>query len=87
VILGLELRAFTLSHSASSFCDGYFQDRVLRTICLVWLWATILLISASWVPKITGMSHQRPVTSLFISHLDSAYRLPIWPVHVTCYFL
>jgi hypothetical protein len=33
-VLGLELRAFTLSHSASPFCDGYFQDRVLQTICL-----------------------------------------------------
>jgi hypothetical protein len=28
VVLGLELRAFTLSHSTSAFCDGYFQDRV-----------------------------------------------------------
>jgi hypothetical protein len=24
VVLGLELRAFTLSHSNSPFCDGYF---------------------------------------------------------------
>jgi hypothetical protein len=23
-VLGLELRAFTLSHSTSPFCDGYF---------------------------------------------------------------
>jgi hypothetical protein len=37
-ILGLELRAFTLSHSTSSiFCDRIFQNRVLQNICLGWL--------------------------------------------------
>jgi hypothetical protein len=36
-----------------------FQDRVSRTICLGWLWTAILLISASWVARITVMSHQR----------------------------
>jgi hypothetical protein len=34
VILGLELRAYTLSHT-SPFCDGYFRDRVSQTVCLV----------------------------------------------------
>jgi hypothetical protein len=29
VLLGLELRAYILSHSASPFCEGFFQDRVL----------------------------------------------------------
>jgi hypothetical protein len=38
------------------FCDGYFWDRALRTIYLVWLWTTILLISAFWVARITGVS-------------------------------
>jgi hypothetical protein len=47
-----------LSHSASLFCDGHFQDRVLWTICLGWLQTPILLISASSVVRITGMSHQ-----------------------------
>jgi hypothetical protein len=27
LVLGLELRAFTLSHSAGPFSDGYFQYR------------------------------------------------------------
>jgi hypothetical protein len=27
------------------------------TICLGWLWTSILLISTSWVARITGMSH------------------------------
>jgi hypothetical protein len=31
----------------------------LWTICPVWLW-TVLLISASWVARIIGMSHWRP---------------------------
>jgi hypothetical protein len=58
LVLGLELKAFTLNHSASPFCDRYFQDRFSQTICPSWLRTTILLISASWVAKITGMSHQ-----------------------------
>jgi hypothetical protein len=39
------------------FCDGFFPDRVLGTICLGWLQTAILLISASCVARITGMSH------------------------------
>jgi hypothetical protein len=31
VVLGLELRVYTLSHSTSPFCDGFFRDRVSRT--------------------------------------------------------
>jgi hypothetical protein len=37
-VLGLELRAYTSSHSTSPFmCDRLFQDRVSGTICLGWL--------------------------------------------------
>jgi hypothetical protein len=34
VLLGLELRTYTLSHCTSPFCVRYFQDRVHWTICL-----------------------------------------------------
>jgi hypothetical protein len=37
-----------------------FWDRVSQTICLGWLRTMILLISASWVARIIGMSHQCP---------------------------
>jgi hypothetical protein len=40
------------------FCVGYFQDRVLGTICLGWPITWIFLISASWLARITGMSHR-----------------------------
>jgi hypothetical protein len=43
------------------FVIGFFRDRVLWTICLGWLCTVILLISASRVARITGMSHQCPV--------------------------
>jgi hypothetical protein len=43
-VLGSELRAYTTP--PAHFCDGFFQDRVLRTICLGWLQTAILLISA-----------------------------------------
>jgi hypothetical protein len=38
---------------------GFFWDRVSWTICLGWLQTVILLISASWLARITGMSHWR----------------------------
>jgi hypothetical protein len=39
---------------------SFFWDRVSWTICLGWLRTMILLISASWVARITGMSHRHP---------------------------
>jgi hypothetical protein len=60
VVPGLELRAYTLSHSTSPFCVRYFQDRVSQTIFLGWLWTAIPLISASWVSRIKGVSHWCP---------------------------
>jgi hypothetical protein len=41
----------------------FFWDRVLQTICPDWLWTSILLISASWVARITGVSHRRLAAS------------------------
>jgi hypothetical protein len=41
-------------------CVRYFWDRVSRTICLDWPQIAILLISASWVTRITGVSHLAP---------------------------
>jgi hypothetical protein len=57
-VLGYELRAYTLTHSTSPiFVMGFFQDRVLQTICPGWLPTVILLIFAFWVARITGVSH------------------------------
>jgi hypothetical protein len=53
VVLGLELRAYVLSHSTSPFCVRYF-----RLICLGWLWTVILLISASWVASVWATGAQ-----------------------------
>jgi hypothetical protein len=60
VVLGLELRAYTLSHSTSPFCEGFFWDRILQTICQGWLWTSVLLIAAFWIASITGVSHRCP---------------------------
>jgi hypothetical protein len=38
-------------------CVWYFLDRVSKTICSGWLWTAVLLISASWVVRTTGVSH------------------------------
>jgi hypothetical protein len=49
-----------LSYSISPFCGGFFWDRGSWTICAGWLQTLILLIFASWVAGITGMSYQLP---------------------------
>jgi hypothetical protein len=48
-----------------------FGDRVPRTICLSWLWTTVLLICASWVARITGMSHWCLALYLFIYYFET----------------
>jgi hypothetical protein len=73
VVLEFELRAshllgrhfYCLSNSASPFCDGFFQDRVSRTISPGWLQTAILLISASLVARIIDLSHQCLKENLF----------------------
>jgi hypothetical protein len=47
---------YCLRNFSIPFWNGFFQDRVLWSICLGWLQIAILLISASWVARITGMS-------------------------------
>jgi hypothetical protein len=47
-------------------CDGIFQDMASQAICPGWLWTTVLLISASWVARITGARHWRPTFLYFI---------------------
>jgi hypothetical protein len=44
---------------------GFFQDKVTWTIFWDWFWIVIFLISASWVARITGVSHQRLAASHF----------------------
>jgi hypothetical protein len=65
LVLEFELSAYTLSHSASSFHDGYFQDRVSGTICpgLVWnLYPPDPCLLSSWI---TGLSHWHPARITF----------------------
>jgi hypothetical protein len=54
-----------LSHFASPFVWSFFEDRVWGTICIGWLRISILLIFASWIATITGVSHRLPAKNLF----------------------
>jgi hypothetical protein len=47
------------------FCDGFFRDKVSCIIFWDWLQTTVLLIFASLVARITGMSHWHPVSQQF----------------------
>jgi hypothetical protein len=51
---------YYLSHSATIFCDGYFQDSRSQTFSLAWLRTVILLISTSQVGRIIAVSYRQP---------------------------
>jgi hypothetical protein len=53
-------------------CVGYFPDKVSGTIYWAWLRNAILLISASWVDRITGVSHWCPAD---ISRLEPRFAI------------
>jgi hypothetical protein len=52
-------------------CKGFFMIGFLELFCLGWLWTMILLISASWVARITGVSHQLQALELTLNSFGS----------------
>jgi hypothetical protein len=65
--MGFELRALSLQSRSTiwatppvHFALVILEMGVLQTICLDWPWTVILLISASQVARITGVSHWCP---------------------------
>jgi hypothetical protein len=50
----------SIAWATALFYSGYFGNGVLRTIFPGWLSTAVLLISASQVARITGVSHQHP---------------------------
>jgi hypothetical protein len=64
----LNRHSYRLSHSTSSFLWWVFFVKIeSRTICPGWFWTMILLISASWVARITGVSPQRPTRQCILN--------------------
>jgi hypothetical protein len=56
LVLGFEFRAYTLSYSTSPFfVMGFFFE--INYLPRLTFWTAVLLISSSWVARITGMSH------------------------------
>jgi hypothetical protein len=47
-----------VSHSTSCFMLGIFEIGSHKLFPQGWLWTMILLIAASWVARIIGVSHQ-----------------------------
>jgi hypothetical protein len=72
-VLGFELRAYTLSHSTSPFLWWVsFEIGSCGSICPGWLRTMILLISDSWVVRITGVSHQHQHGQWFLKNISWA---------------
>jgi hypothetical protein len=90
VVLGLNSGPTPWATPPALFCEGFFWNRVPWIICLGWLQIVILLISASWVNKITGMNHQHP-TEIFIylfNFFALGFELRAYPLsHSTSPFL
>jgi hypothetical protein len=75
------------------FCDGCFGDKISQPICPDWLWTVILPISASWVTRITGVSHRHPTLCYcFLSSLPPlkitliAFLIILFPYKHMMYF-
>jgi hypothetical protein len=74
-------------------CVWVFQDRVLRTNCLGWLQTAVLLISASSVARVTGVSRWCLIVLLFLKKffvgtnetegaLETSIMTSLWPYRV-----
>jgi hypothetical protein len=64
-------RSTTWVAPPAHFCDGLIWDRVSQTISPDWFQTRIFLISASWVARITGLSHRY---LLYVSFLGGGRR-------------
>jgi hypothetical protein len=62
---------YCFSLTSSPFCSGYFGGGVWKTICPGWLRTTILLISASQVARLTGLSYWCLAMVYFLSNLHA----------------
>jgi hypothetical protein len=51
----------------------YFGVKILQTICPGWTWTKILLITASQVARITGVSHWHPAKRTLKCRVASAF--------------
>jgi hypothetical protein len=67
----------------------FFWGRISWTICPGWLQTAILLISVSWVARITGVSHWHPVelhilkiafTAILITWITGVHCRKVWRV-------
>jgi hypothetical protein len=69
--MGLELRAYILSHSTSPLWGFFFEIGSHKLFAQGGLLTTILLISASRVASITGVSHWSPAWKLFLTSYNT----------------
>jgi hypothetical protein len=69
------------------FCAGFFKIGSCRTICLGWLSTAILLIFASWIVRITGVSHLHRAVRIFFSPGDIVILKLLWDRYSHFWFI
>jgi hypothetical protein len=85
-VLGFELRAYTLSSTSPFLCRVFFEVRVLQTIYSGWLLIMSLLITASWVARITGVSLRCPAIFYFLKSIFQTAQGPTKDSHLSQQF-
>jgi hypothetical protein len=64
-----------MSHTSNPFSYAYSRDGIMWTICAGWPWIMILSPSVSQVTRITGISHQCPISLYLIKYIQSNFYL------------
>jgi hypothetical protein len=60
------------------FCDGFSRDQCSWAVCPGWLLTMILLISASWLARITGLSHWHPAKNSLLIKSGILLGTSVW---------
>jgi hypothetical protein len=53
-----------------TFCEEFHWGRVLWTLCQIWFHTSVLLMYASWVARIIGVSHRHPDDKSFCIYVN-----------------
>jgi hypothetical protein len=75
-----------LSHFTSPFSDGFFEVRSHELTTWDWLRIVILLLTASWVARITGVSHWCLEKNLFCLFKIPKQEVSLRHFHVYMYY-
>jgi hypothetical protein len=69
------------------FMMGFFKIESRKLFAWGYLWTAILLICASWIPRITSVSQECPAVFLFLMPCFCSFRIWSGPTFHSCFAL